>query len=148
MGPDGAGFSNDADGHKVLQRVSDDWHVFWRDEEQQRPNGIWVESDRVLLAMNWSKQLIAIDRKTKEKTLLLDGIGAGDGIEAIGNGGYLITDFLGQVFYLSPEGKSHVLMDTRDKKHTADLEYIKEKNMVVIPRHKNHTVAAYRLVWD
>lgn len=148
VGPDGEVFSNDADGHKVLKLKNDEWMIFWSDAEQQRPNGIRVEKDRILLAMNWSHQLIAIDRDTQERTLLLDGIGAGDGIEATINGGYLITDYLGQLIYLSPEGNGSVLMDTRDDKLTADLEYIEDQNLVLIPRHKNNTVAAYRLIWD
>ncbi len=148
VGPDGAVYSNDADGHKVLMLKEGQWEVFWNNVEKQRPNGIWVEADRILLAMNWSHQLIAMDRETKEQTLLLDEIGAGDGIEALGNGDYLVTDFLGRVFYLSSEGKGSVIMDSRDEKLTADLDYIKEKNLVIIPRHKNNSVAAYRLVWD
>jgi sugar lactone lactonase YvrE len=148
VGPDGAVYSNDADGHKVLTLQDGQWEVFWDNTEKQRPNGIWVEADRILLAMNWSHQLIAMDRETKEQTLLLDEIGAGDGIEALGNGDYLVTDFHGRVFYLSPEGKGSVIMDSREHQLTADLDYIKEQNLVIIPRHKNNSVAAYRLVWE
>lgn len=148
VGPDGEVFSNDADGHKVLALKDGKWDVFWDNTEKQRPNGIWVESDRILLAMNWSHQFIALDRTTKDQTVLLDGIGAGDGIEPVGNGGYLVTDYLGQVFYLSPEGEGSVLMDSRDDKLTADLEYIADQQLVIIPRHRNHTIAAYRLVWE
>jgi len=148
VGPNGEVFSNDADGHKVLALIDGKWDVFWDNAEKQRPNGILVESDRILLAMNWSNQLVALDRTTREQTVLLDGIGAGDGIEPVGNGGYLVTDYLGQVLYLSPEGEGSVLMDSRDDKLTADLEYIAEQQLVIIPRHRNHTIAAYRLVWE
>jgi hypothetical protein len=148
VGPGGEVFSNDADGHKVLTLNEGDWEVFWDNTEKQRPNGIWVESDRILLAMNWSHQFVALDRKTKEQTVLLDEIGAGDGIEPVGNGDYLVTDYLGRVFYLSPEGEGTVIMDSRDDKLTADLEYIADQQLVIIPRHRNHTIAAYRLVWE
>ena len=148
VGPKGDVFSNDADGHKVLKLEDNEWHVFWNDKEEKRPNGILVEKDRLLLAMNWSGELIAVDRKTKKRSLVLDDIGAGDGIEPTGNGGYLITDYLGRLLYLSPKGIDTVLIDSRNDKLTADLEYIREQNLVLIPRHKNNTVAAYRLVWD
>ncbi|MEO0796766.1 MAG: hypothetical protein AAFX93_16485 [Verrucomicrobiota bacterium] len=148
VGPEGEIFSNDADGHKVLKLEGDQWNVFWSDPDEGRPNGIRVEKDRIMLAMNWSHQLIAIDKGTMEISLLLDGIGAGDGIEPVGNGGYLITDYLGRIIYLSPEGVGSVLIDSREDKLTADLEYIQDQNLVLIPRHKNNSVAAYRLIWD
>ncbi len=148
VGPRGQIYSNDADGHKVLAFKNGTWDVFWEDPDEGRPNGVWVEEDRILLAMNWSHQLISMDTKTMEQTVLLDNIGAADGIEPVGNGGYLITDYLGQVFYLSPSGKGTVLLDSRGEQHTADLEYIPDQQLVIIPRHKNHTVAAYRLNWD
>ncbi len=148
IGPKGEVFTNDADGHKVLDLVDGKWQVFWRDAENGRPNGVLVENDRIILTMNWSHQLISIDRNSKKRTLLLDGIGSGDGVEPVGGGAYLVTDYLGRVIYISPKGKGTVLIDTRDEKLSADLEYISDQRLVVIPRHKNHTVAAYRLIWE
>lgn len=145
VGPDGAIYSNDADGHKVYMKTDGGWEIVWSDETKGRPNGIFVEEGRLLLAQNWSNELISLDRETLKKTVLAKNIGAADGIEPDGVGGYFLTDYKGRVFYYDQRGDIHTLLDSRGQKLTADLAWIAQPEQVILPSHKNDTVAAWRV---
>ncbi len=145
--PSGTVFSNDADGHTIYQLKDGQIDVFWRDLSSGRPNGLWNEDDRLLIATTISKQLLALDKRSGIATVLQEDIGHGDGIEAVGNGGYLVTDFQGRIHYFSPLENLHTLLDIRGKCHTADLEYVAEEQLLVVPSHKYNTLQAFKLVW-
>jgi ketosteroid isomerase-like protein len=145
VAPDGVIYSNDADGHQMFKIENGELELFWEDTEKGRPNGVFAEADRLLVATTNSHRLFALDRNTKKITTIKEDIGRGDGIEAIGDGGYLITDYEGRVFHLAANGEWTTLIDSRGWKHTADLEYIKGKKLLVIPSHKNNTVQGFLL---
>ncbi|NND07879.1 MAG: hypothetical protein HKN87_15990 [Saprospiraceae bacterium] len=147
VSPDGYVFSNDADGHKMYRIKNGEAKLYWRDLEQGRPNGVWAEKDRLLVATSNSHQLLSVSRGDRKPTLLSKGLGRGDGIEALADGGYLITDYGGRIFYFSPDEFLHTLHDSRGTMHTADLEYIAAKRLLVVPAHRNNVVQAFHLIW-
>lgn len=142
---DGTVYSNDADGHQIYRFRDGKAEVFWKDPESGRPNGIWIEKDRLLLATTISKQFMAVDKTTKAVTVLKKQIGHGDGIEPVKKNTYLITDYMGRIYLYTKKGELLTLLDSRGERHTADLEYIKAKKLLVVPSHKNNTVRAFRL---
>ncbi len=138
-------FTNDADGHQTFQLKDGKLHLFWMDVERGRPNGILVEDDRFLIATTNSHRLLSVDRHSRKSTLLAQNIGRGDGIEAAGNGGYFISDYTGRIFYLSPDGYLHLILDKREEYHTADFDYIPGKQVLVVPTHGENTVIAFKV---
>ncbi len=103
---DGYVFSNDADGHKMYRIKHNEAQLYWRDLERGRPNGVWAEKDRLLVATSNSHKLLSISRQDRKSTLLSHGLGRGDGIEALDNGGYLLTDYSGRIFLFFSSGVS------------------------------------------
>jgi poly-gamma-glutamate synthesis protein (capsule biosynthesis protein) len=148
VGKDGVVFSNDADGNQTFVLKNDKAYIFWQDRYKGRPNGVASEADRLLIATSNSGQFLAVDKVNRDTRIVATGIGRGDGIEAVGNGDYLITDYSGRIFYLSSTEQLYTLLDSRDQKKTADLEYIPAQNMLIVPSHRNNTVQAFRLVWE
>lgn len=111
------------------------------------PNGVFVEGNNLITAYWDEKKIESIDRNTMEVTEIAGGLENPDGVEAVGDGGYLVSSWNGKVNYVSPEGEVTVLLDTTGEEiSAADIEFIPEKNLLLVPTFFHNTVAAYELV--
>jgi hypothetical protein len=71
---------------------------------------------------------------------------AGDGIEPVGNGDFVVTSWGGWIYYVHADGKVETMLDTHlDKKNTADIGYDPAKKIVYVPTFNAKTVVAYQL---
>ena len=120
----------------------------WLSEGLNEPNGVLLDGEKLLLASMGSEDFAAIDLGTKEITVLTEGINKGDGIAKVSiPGHFLVTDWFGQVFMIYPDGSKVILLDTRDAEiGAADIDYIPEKNLLLVPTFAKHHVVAYKLV--
>ena len=120
----------------------------WLSEGLNAPNGVLLDGEKLLLASMGSEDFAAIDLGTKEITVLTEGINKGDGIAKVSiPGHFLVTDWFGQVFMIYPDGSKVILLDTRNAEiGAADIDYIPEKNLLLVPTFAKHHVVAYKLV--
>lgn len=69
-----------------------------------------------------------------------------DGIEPVGNGDFIVTSWIGYIYYVYSDGRFETLLDTHLlKKNTADIGYDPVKRIVYVPSFLGKTVAAYKL---
>jgi sugar lactone lactonase YvrE len=109
------------------------------------PNGLLSEGDKMMVAQ-WNQKTLSIVGADKQITMKTDSIENPDGIEALGNGGYLVSSWNGMVTYVDPDWKNTLIIDTRaDSVSAADIEYVKEKNMLLVPTFFKNTVMAYEI---
>jgi len=109
------------------------------------PNGLLAEGDKMMLAL-WNQKTLNVIDAGKQVTMKADSLENPDGIEAVGNGGYLVSSWNGMVHYVDQNGKATMIIDTRaDSISAADIEYIQEKNMLLVPTFFKNTVMAYEL---
>jgi sugar lactone lactonase YvrE len=152
---DGRVFVSDMMENQIWKLEGDQLELWLEDEALGNPNGVLAESDRLLIA-TWGKpkedfstdvpgQLKAIDYETKEIQSLGDEpVGNLDGLEADGEGGYLVTDWLsGSLYTFDAEGNAEMIMDLNQG--SADHEYVEGEKLVVIPMMMDGTVAAYKV---
>jgi hypothetical protein len=152
---DGRVFVSDMMQNQIWMLEGDQLELWLEDEALGNPNGVLAEGDRLLIA-TWGKpkedfstdvpgQLKAIDYETKEIQNLGDEpVGNLDGLEADGQGGYLVTDWLsGGLYTFDADGKAEMIMDLNQG--SADHEYIEDEKLVVIPMMMDGTVAAYKI---
>ncbi len=120
----------------------------WLSEGLNAPNGLLLDGERLLIASMGSEDFAVIDLATKELTVHAEGISKGDGIAKVSiPGHFLVTDWFGQVFMIYPDGSKAILLDTRDAEiGAADIDYIPEKNLLLVPTFAKHHVVAYKLV--
>ncbi len=154
---EGAVFLNDVatDGNEVYFTDSDTnkIHLFsdgkistWLDNDLKGPNGLFIESNSILLASMGSADLKAIAKSDKSQKVIGTEIGAGDGIGKTAGGDYIVSNWQGEVYHITPDGKRIKLLDTKVQKlNTADIEFIADMNMLLIPTFFGNTVAAYKL---
>ena len=109
-------------------------------------NGIFYEKDRLLFA-TWGDESLNEYRFADQKTnILADTLTQPDGIEAVGDGGYLVSAWKGLINYVAPDGKTTLILDTaKDTISSADIDYIQDKKILLVPTFFRNTIAAYRL---
>ena len=153
---DGRVFVSDMMQNQIWQLEGDQFAMWLQDEALENPNGLLAERDRLVVAA-WGKpnedfstdvpgHLKAVDYQNKEITSIGPGepIGNLDGVEADGQGGYLVTDwFSGGLYRISDDGKAEMLMDLQQG--SADHEFVEAENLVVIPMMMDGTVNAYKV---
>lgn len=111
-----------------------------------RPNGLWFEPDRLLMITSNSSELKSFNLETKESMVLVDSLGHGDGIVPVGNGAYLASSWRGEIFYITADWQRSQILDTRTAEiNAADIDYIIDKNMLLVPTFFKNQVVAYRL---
>lgn len=69
-----------------------------------------------------------------------------DGVVPVGNGDFLVSNWNGEVYYVTAKGESTKILDTKDKKiSAADIEFDTKSKMLFIPTFFSNTVDAYAL---
>ena len=131
-----------------IYKISNDKVELWTDDSiLSSPNGLLC-TDSTLLILNMGRGDVFIgDKATKRLTLFCEGINNCDGIVSDGNEGYFISGaWQGQVFHLNAKGEKKLVLDLGEKKTiTADIEYIAEYKLLIIPT-LDKTVLAYK--WE
>ena len=155
-GPDGAVYVSDKVSSHVIRIVDGRPTRFLEGEEIQHPNGLLIEGDQIILA-GWGKgfnddfttdtpgQLLRVDLKTKQITAVTPKpTGNLDGVEADGEGGYLVTDWMtGNLFHVDQTGESRVIK--KFPKGLADQAYLVDRQLLILPEMLEATLTAYRL---
>lgn len=120
--------------------------------------GLWLEDER-LLGVNGlcadggniyagNESVWAIDPKSKSIAKLFEGAGGVDGIEIIGKRNFIFSNWPGRVF-VSDRGKVIKLLDTtEDQLNTADIDFVPEKNIVLVSTFFGNNVEAYILKFE
>jgi len=119
----------------------------WLKEGLNRPNGLLVEKERVLLTSTGSSDMKLINKVTGEFETVTTEIGHGDGVEFTGKEGhYIVSDWSGEVFLVLPDYSRVSLLKTSDQKiNSADIGFNKKKQVVYVPTFFDNRVLAYQL---
>jgi DNA-binding beta-propeller fold protein YncE len=130
--------------------------VWVQDAALGSPNGLFAEADRLIVG-SWGIRtegfkttkkgyLKAIAYADNSKIVPLgatDSFANVDGVESDGAGGYYVTDWMaGKLFAVGADGKAQELMDY--PQGSADLEYIPEKGLLIVPMMLNKQVKAFK----
>ncbi len=143
---DGTVFISGSDSNKLFS-LKDGQVSLLLEGNLGRPNGLYAESDRLLMITSNSSQLKSIDLATKTVKDLAGELGHGDGIVPIGDGAYLASSWRGELFYLSSDWERIPLLDTREQEiNAADIDYIIDQNLLLVPTFFDNRVVAYRLI--
>lgn len=99
--------------------------------------GLYILAKKAVLLADANKNVVTI-------TTLPNG---GDGVEEVGNGDLIVSEWLGIVYYVYADGRKEVLLDTHEqKRNTADIHYDAANHILYIPGFGTKTVSAYKLV--
>jgi len=137
----------DTDANKIL-KYSGGQISEWLTEGLTGPNGLLAERERLLVASQGSMDFTAVDIRTKSRSLITGGINRGDGIAYAGIPGYyIVTDWSGEVFMINPDNTKSSLLNTKDRKtNAADIEYIPDLKLLLVPTFSKNCIVAFKLI--
>ncbi|WP_162055261.1 SMP-30/gluconolactonase/LRE family protein [Pontibacter pamirensis] len=105
------------------------------------------------LAFNDAGEMFVLDGKglrrynMQDKTAepVNETVTGGDGLVIIDDSTYIASRWQGEI-YLIRNGNEHLLLDTKgEESNTADIDYIEEEQLVLVPTFLKNRVAAYKL---
>jgi hypothetical protein len=108
-------------------------------------NGLLFETDQLLIG-NGDGSLLSLNPTTKQLSTIAKGMGGIDGIVALGNKTYMVTEWGGKIWHVQADGKTELKMDTSSQKiNSADVGYNPATRVLFVPTFFHNTVKAYSL---
>lgn len=141
---DGRVYISDSGGDCIFRVGKDSLEVFLQSNELERMNGI-LAVDK-LLYLGSKNNMITVNQKSKAITVVAEGVGYLDGIVMVGSNKFITSDFKGMVQYIEPGKVAELLLKTTDVPiNAADLGYIPDKKILLVPTFNDNKVNAYKL---
>ncbi|HYQ56330.1 MAG TPA: hypothetical protein VEP89_03205, partial [Draconibacterium sp.] len=141
---DGSVFISDSDGNCIFKIENGSMNVFVEDDRIRGMNGIYAEGD--LLYVGGSNNFFTVNQKNKEIEVIAEEVGYLDGIEKVAEGVFATSDWQGQVYLIEPGKGTEKILDTTPKEiNAADLGFIPDNNLLLVPTFNNNKVIAYQL---
>ena len=142
---------------KIHVLANDDLSVLAEGSALQHPNGLNMRDGKLLVApwgldlqedftTKTGGHLITVDIDDGSVAPLGSGdpLGNLDGLEPDGKGHWIVSDWIaGAVYRIADDGTKELLLDL--DMGSADLEYIPDQSLLVVPMMLNDTLVAYRL---
>jgi len=125
-----------------IYRLQDKKINKWITLDYPNANGMLMAGDKVLVGT--AAGIVALDIQTGKPELLVLHDNKIDGVKYIEKGTYIVSNWAGRTELI---GKRKILLldTTAENIQAADLEYIHEKRLLLIPTFFHNTIAAYRL---
>jgi sugar lactone lactonase YvrE len=154
--PDGVVYASDTPTNTIWRLKDGSFEPWLANDNLNNPNGLLVQGDKLIVASFGKvtgvgqKQelagLLQVDISTQAITKIGkgDAIGNLDGVEPLAPAGYLVTDWAkGALYRVDAKGKVDLLLDLNQG--SADLTYLPDKKLVLIPMMLDNSLVAYRL---
>jgi hypothetical protein len=143
-GPDGTVYVSDSAGPTAYMLKAGRLIPLSDKGDLAKINGLLVTKDGLMLG--FPDRLGLLDLKTKVVKTVVPDTGGIDGIAAVGDGSFIISDWAGKIQLVQAGKPSVVLLDTTAKKvNAADLSFIAADRTLLVPTFFDDKVVAYRL---
>jgi sugar lactone lactonase YvrE len=153
---DGRVYVSDMMTNRIYRLADGELKLWMADPALESPNGLLAENDQLIIG-SWGDMtdgfatdipghLKTLNLETRDIQSLGDGspVGNLDGVEADGNGNYLVTDWMnGRLLLINAVGSSETLIEF--EQGSADLTVMPEKNLVIVPMMLQDRVVAFRI---
>jgi DNA-binding beta-propeller fold protein YncE len=136
-------FVSDSATGKIHLVRNDKAELFFESADLKRVNGLLSLKNELYVADAGTGINYKLS-KDKKLTKFAETAQGADGIVMIGKDGYIVSSWGGEVYFVSPEGKSTKMLDTKEQKlNSADIWYDEKKSIVFIPTFFGNSVMAY-----
>ncbi|HEV3325332.1 MAG TPA: ATP-binding protein [Puia sp.] len=137
----GVVYVSDSKSGKVYRITSDIPSLYM--ENLEGANGLKASGKNLYILAR--KQVLLAD-PSKNLKVLTDLPNGGDGVEEVGNGDLIVSEWVGNVFYVYADGRKVQMLDRKpEKKNTADIWYDRKTKTLYVPGFFGKTITAYRL---
>ena len=146
LAPNGKVYFTDSDKNTIYVYSDDKVKLFKKDATLGGSNGIFVDDETIYLAGFKSGDINTIDIASKEITNRAKGaVPGGDGI-APWEGGYVYSNWNGEVYFVDANWGAQKVLDTKDAKaYAADIAINYKTGELLVPTFFDNRVVAYKI---
>lgn len=146
LAPDGKIYFTDSNENTIYLYDNGKVLLYKKDKSLGGTNGIFVDDETIYLAGFGSGDIHTIEIETKEVTNRAKGaVPGGDGI-APWEGGYVYSNWNGEVYYVAPNWKAEKVLDTKsDNVYAADITINQKSGELLVPTFFDNKVVAYKI---
>jgi streptogramin lyase len=135
-------FVSDSRTSKIHVLDGADFSVWKEGENLKGINGLYTENGKLYIG---SEKILEADIKSKSIKEVQSDCQGIDGLEKDNDGNFVFSNWAGRIFYLE-DGKMTKMWDSTEKKiNTADLDFAKELDLLLVPTFFDNQVVAYRI---
>lgn len=137
-------YVSDSRQNKVYRYADGKIAPYLEQPEMKGVNGLLAWKGRLWILA--AGGIYTYDEASGQLQLFSDGVKGGDGLAAVNDSDLIASRWVGEVYYVRADGTATQLLDTKDAhKNTADITYIPEKSLLVVPTFLGNTLAGYTL---
>lgn len=131
----------------IYKCVNGECSVWHEGDELHRANGLFVNGNELLVGNTGDGLFKAVNLDDgRVRTIVSLGAGVIDGIRVDNDGHYLVSQWEGKTYRISPAGDVVEILDTTaEGLNMADFEFVKKRNLLIIPTFLGNKVTAYEL---
>ena len=118
--------------------------VWLNDDHLKGINGLHVDGDCLLIVTMSAGELLSLDVKTKQITVIAGGMEDADGIKILADGSYFMSSWPGRLFHVSKDGKTTLLQDTREQNLNMN-DFDLDGDTAYMANYGSNTVQAIKL---
>jgi len=140
---DGVAYITDMLEEKIV-KLNDGKVEFWlADEMLLKPNGIAIFKDDI--AVGVKNSILRVNIISKNISLFVDETGPVDGLIYLGKNKFVVSDWAGRILLVNRSEKIVLSNSTEKNIQAADLGYIPDSKIVLIPTFYDNRVVAAQL---
>lgn len=120
--------------------------VWLKGEQVSQPNGLLMQKERLIFGNSGDGTIKAVSLTDKKITPVAKVSCGIDGLKETAEGNFIISDWAGKTLLVTAKGKILQLLNTTEAKiNAADLEYVADKQLLIIPTFFDNRLMAYKL---
>ncbi|MEP5340228.1 MAG: hypothetical protein ABJL44_14745 [Algibacter sp.] len=143
---DGVVYSSGSNSNSIYKLENGALQIVAKDAFQ-RLNGLLWQKEAMYYLDSGKHHFGALDLEHKTFKTLTTDIGHGDGIVRLENGDFISSSWKGEIYYIEAKDWSKTkLLDTKEQSiNAADIDFIPETQMLLVPTFFNNRVVCYQL---
>ncbi len=142
--PNGDVYISDSQTNTIYRISKGAISIFLQGDQLKGINGLFFQDGNLLAGL--ANSIVKIDPSTTETETYVEDTGGIDGLMAAGKGYYIISDWSGHIHLVAPGKKQILVMDTTpDKINAADIFYVPEKKLLLVPTFYDNRIMAYKV---
>ena len=139
----GVAYITDMNEEKILKLNNGKVEFWLADTMLVKPNGLAIYRDNI--AVGVKNSVLRVDIESKNIKLLIDETGPVDGLIYLGKNKFVVSDWAGRILLVNPSEKIVLSNSTEKNIQAADLGYIPDSKIVLVPTFYDNRVVAAQL---
>jgi sugar lactone lactonase YvrE len=146
---EGVVYFSDTEANRIFQLKNREISIWLEGDILNHPNGLYFDGDIMWLASMGNEEFRSIDMVDKTITMITGEIGHCDGIAPDGLGNFLVSNWEGEIYFIDNDGQKIKILDSKKQKiNSADIDYINNERLIIVPTFYDNRVMAYELNYN